>query len=165
MRLMLSSGLSQGVGRLLRLSNRMYRQGWPKPERPPIFSGFRHFRRYMRRGVIDPPTRIIDPKLEPGTQRQLRTIPRTGTAACLDVVRKLGLALLPATVMVLLHEANSLGDGTLADELEQRLLGRGTVDGEYENGVANPIIEGYARRYGTAPRTRSMTSARSATGG
>jgi RNA polymerase sigma factor (sigma-70 family) len=102
----------------------------------------------MRRGVIDPPVRIVDPKLEPETQRQLHTIPPTGTTECLGVVKELGAALLPATAMVLLHEANSLGDTTLAGELEQRLVGRGTVDGEYENGVANPIIEGYARRFG-----------------
>lgn len=60
----------------------------------------------------------------------------------------MGVALLPSTVMVLLHEANSIGDVTLVDVLQKRLLGEGQVDDFYDNGVANPLIESLAKWQG-----------------
>lgn len=100
-----------------------------------------------RGGRIFPP-RIIGPHIDPDTAKQLRVIPPTGTLECRTVVKAMGAALLPTTVMVLLHEANSVGDPDLVHILQQRLLGSGGVDGVYENGVINEMIEGWAKRFG-----------------
>lgn len=50
--------------------------------------------------------------------------------------------------MLLLHEANSRNNNDLTCELQKRLLGHGDHEGNYHNGVANPYIEGWARRFG-----------------
>lgn len=95
------------------------------------------------------PERIVDPRLPAATKEQLSVIPATETEACLEIVRAMGSALLPETAMVLLHEANSMtGTADLVKELVARVLGHGGPHGRYQNGLANPVIEGWARRFG-----------------